>query len=501
MNDVGINLALIGRLVRRRWPVLLVLALLGAGLGAAASLVLSPGFVSTSKVLLQGSRDEKQLPAETQVATSLIVLDRTADALKWGVTGSQLQSKVSAIVSGNVIEISGAADTPVRAQQLADRATAQYIAFSTRIVTDAANASAEFAQKGRQAVQQHVDDANKRITELQASPAIAAPGPEGDQARTELQQQQQAITKASKDLEQVDQASESAALDASLGASSSTIIELATRPDAPASPTLIECIIGGALALVLLGLIAHVVALRTDRRLRSADDIAAACGAPVLGSVEAAVPSQGRPSLLGRLLHDNRQWAYTALPVAEDDRSREARYQRILRRIESGSRRPALLVVRADDDPVAGGAVIELAISAAAGREPVALVTEDEELTARAAAAATGGHRIVAGPTFPDAGPASILVDVRIAVARPIIPDIGPTDGALLLITMGSRTAWELAAVAGACFDAGQLVRGAVVLAPTGPSAADDRGTAGVGAASSDDAQVEPGDEAMAGTL
>ncbi len=501
MNEVAVNLALIGRLIRRRWQVLLVLVVLGAAAGAASSLVLSPGFVSTSKVLLQGSRDEKQLPAETQVATSLIVLDRTAEVLKWGVTGSELQSKVSATVDGHVIAISGAADTPQRAQELADRVTAQYIGFSTRIVTDAANASAESAQKGRQAVQLQIDDANKRITQLQASPLIAAPGSEGDQARAELQQEQQVIAKASKDLEQVDGATESAALDASLGASSSTVIELATLPGAPASPTLVECILGGALALALLGLIAHVVALRTDRRLRSADDVAAAAGAPVLGSVEVAVASSAGP-LLHRLLHDDRQWAHTALPVAEDDRSRDARYQRALRRIARGPRPLTLLVVGADDDPLARTALLDLAVSAADGPDPVALVTDDDELVERATAAAaqSGRRRLVAGSVWPDPGSALTLVDVRIAPARPIIPDAGPTDGALLLVAMGSRTAWELAAVAGACFDAGQQVRGAVVLAPTSNPTADDHGGPAPSGLRSDDAPADSGDQALAGT-
>ena len=62
MNETSIDLALIWRLVRRRKAALLVLAVLGACVGAALSLVLSPGYVSTSKVLLQGSRNPNEVP-------------------------------------------------------------------------------------------------------------------------------------------------------------------------------------------------------------------------------------------------------------------------------------------------------------------------------------------------------------------------------------------------------------------------------------------------------
>ena len=57
MNETSIGLALIGRLLRKRWVVFAVLAIVGACVGAASSLVLAPGYVSTAKVLLQGQRN------------------------------------------------------------------------------------------------------------------------------------------------------------------------------------------------------------------------------------------------------------------------------------------------------------------------------------------------------------------------------------------------------------------------------------------------------------
>ncbi len=49
-----IDLAMVGRLIRCRWQVLTALALLGAVLGFGLSFVLSPGYVSDSKVVPAG---------------------------------------------------------------------------------------------------------------------------------------------------------------------------------------------------------------------------------------------------------------------------------------------------------------------------------------------------------------------------------------------------------------------------------------------------------------
>ncbi len=295
--------------------------------------MLSPGYVSTSKVLLQGTRSANELPGETQIATSLIVLNHVADDLNSGVTGNELQHHVSAVIGdGNVLVISGAAATPQAAQQLADKVTTEYVNFSTQIIADAANASTANTQKARQAIQQKIDDANKRITEIQATPGITAQGADGDQARAALQQQQVIVADATKQMEQIDSAADTASLSASLSGANARIIELATLPTQHAAPTSVQLVLGGAIGLALLGLLAHLIALRTDKRLRRAQDLAAAFGAPVLGLVDTTRSDAARPSLLRRVLHDDRRWAYTGNSVVDEGRGRDARYQRVLHR-------------------------------------------------------------------------------------------------------------------------------------------------------------------------
>jgi capsular polysaccharide biosynthesis protein len=475
MNETSIDLALIGRLVRRRRTTLAVLAVLGAVLGAGLSFLFSPGYVSTSKVLLQGTRSANELPGETQIATSLIVLNHVADDLNWGVTGGDLQQRVSAVIAdGNVLVVSGAAATPQAAQQLADKVTTEYVNFSTQIVTDAANASTANTQKARQVIQQKIDDANKRITEIQAGSAITAQTPDGDQARAALQQQQVIVADATKQMEQIDSAADTASLSASLSGANARIIELATLPATQASPTLVQLVLGGAVGLAVLGVLAHLIALRTDKRLRRAQDLAAAFGAPVLGLVGTTRAVAGRPSLLRRVLHDDRRWVATGISVVDDGRGRDARYQRVLQRLHADHGQITVVAIVPTDDPSALGALVDLAVAAAAGPVPVALVTEDEEWAGRVSGVAAEqalGSRLTAGRAVPDPGSAFTIFVAHVVAAQPTVPDVGPTDGALLLTELGTRTSWELTGIAGACADAGQQVLGIVAVAP-----ADDNG-------------------------
>jgi capsular polysaccharide biosynthesis protein len=452
MNETSVDLALIGRLMRRRKIVFVMLAVIGAGLGAASSVVLSPGYVSTTKVLLQGSRSENEIPGETQVATSLVVLNKTADDLKWGITGIQLRGRVSAaIADGNVLTISGSAPTPQAAQQLSDKASAGYLNFSSQIISDAANASSATTQQARTALQAKVDAANKRITELQTSPTLNAAGADGDQARAEMQQAQRSVSEADKQLEQIDSAATTASLDAALSGATARIIEPATLPDAPSSPTLIELILGGAVVLVLLGVLAHLMALRSDRRLRHATEMGAAFGAPVLGVV-ATRAHQAQRSPLQRVLHDDRRWAYPGLmPVVDDARGRDARMRRALHKLGLGRRTGEILALVPTDDAVALNAVVDLAMAAAGSSIPVALCTDDDRLIqlANAVGAERGvGAQLSAGPIVPADRSALVILVARVVASQPTIPEAESSEGALLLVELGTRTGAELVVLA-----------------------------------------------------
>ncbi|MGH3914200.1 MAG: hypothetical protein ACRDTC_12450, partial [Pseudonocardiaceae bacterium] len=69
--------------------------------------------------------------------------------------------------------------------------------------------------------------------------------------------------------------------------------------------------------------------------------------------------------------------------------------------------------------------------------------------------------------------PRTVLHVVDVSAAQPTIPECGRVSGALLVLTAGTRTAWELVGIAEACAEAGHQVLGAFVTHRTPPS--DDR--------------------------
>jgi capsular polysaccharide biosynthesis protein len=424
------RLSIIWQVLRQRWRLLIVVAAVGALLGAGASLVFSPGYETSASVLLQGSRDPDELLTEAQVAKSSVVLDRAAGALEWGVSGVDLAEDVSAgVADGNIIEVSAVADTPERAQQLADRVAQEYVTFSTQLMSNTADSAAQVSQEQQQTLRQQIIDTNQKISELHNS---AGQGQTIDSVgvRTELESLRSALSQAVSKLDEMDTAS---------GAANMVVMGPADRPAGPAAPTLTHFVAGGAVLFFLLGLFGHLFSARTDKRLRNESQIRAALGTTVLGGIDVPdaperagepAPASWRQKLTG--LVTDRSWYVPELPAATDEAGLVIRYRRTLARLREhlppGPGR--VLVVVAKDDPAASRAVERLT---AAGHE-TRLVLEVAEVDAE----------------------------------RPTVPDEA-VPGVLVVTTAGARTGWELVGIAEACADAGHDVLGVVVTHRTRP--------------------------------
>jgi len=203
----------------------------------------------------------------------------------------------------------------------------------------------------------------------------------------------------------------------------------AQRPTGPAAPTMVHFVGGGAAAFLLLGLFGHLFATRADKRLRDEAEIVSALGSTVLGTVDVPdepadrVPATGLRRLVG--LGDRDQpWYAPDPPAPSDETGLDVRYRRVLSRLPVHG---DVLAVVPGDDPAARRAADRLA-------------------------------RTV--------GPASVCA-VEVSAERPVVPD--GTGGVLVLVSAGTRTAWELVGLAGACTDAGQDVLGVVVVHRTRP--------------------------------
>ncbi|PSJ28496.1 polysaccharide biosynthesis protein [Streptosporangium nondiastaticum] len=431
MSDDTIRLVTIGRILRRRRRLLAVLTLVGALVGYGTSVLFPPRYTASASVLLPGQWEERALLTQAEIATSSAVVDRAADTLGWtGVSRGELRDRVSATAAdGNIIKISGTADTPERAQRLSDQLAQQFVAFAARIAGDDTNPD---AAAGPEALRQKVEQTSRRITEL-ANAADPGRTVESVQARTELEKLRSTLQEAMKKLDQADLVTKKAGM---------VVMGPAARPTGEAPPTRVQLIVAGALLFFLLAVIGHLVAARVNRRLRTEAEIAAALGSALLGTVD--VPAEGpalRPEGRGprarirRLLGVDTRWDVPAPRMSGDEAGRRIRYRRVCDRLRD--RLPAtrrLLVVVPDGDEIAHRAAGQLAAEAGNGPSPES-----------------------------SSGDCPGLRVVGISVSRPMVPDRGAESGAVVVLSAGSRTEEELVGIAEACADAGHEIAGVVV--------------------------------------
>ncbi|MGW6417141.1 Wzz/FepE/Etk N-terminal domain-containing protein [Streptomyces sp. NPDC055055] len=427
MSDDTIRLVTIGRIVRRRRRLLALLVVVGALVGYSTSLLFPPRYTTSASVLLPGAWEERELRTQTEIATSSVVVDRVAATLAWGgVSAAELREQVVAEASdGNIIKISGTADTPARAQQLADQTARQFVAFAARVM---GNGTDPDAAARLDALRKQVETTNRRITEL-ADAADPGRTVESVQTRTDLEKLRTSLREAIDKLDQADTAA-SKAVKANM-----VVMGPAARPDGKAPPTRTQLVAAGVVLAFLITVIGHLTAARMSRRLRTEAEITAALRSTLLGTVDvpaerAAHRGKGRGpwALVRRLLGLDVRWDLPVPRTSGDEASRQTRYRRVCARLRD--RLPAsrsLLVVVPEGDETALRAAEQLAAEAAG--EPLLRVT-------------------------------------AVSVTQPMLPDRDDETGALIMLSAGSWTAGELAGVAEACADARHEVVG-VVLAGT----------------------------------
>ncbi|MFC1404170.1 MULTISPECIES: hypothetical protein [Streptacidiphilus] len=421
MSDDTIRLATVGRILRRRWRLLVIFAVLGALAGYGVSLLFPARYATTTSVVLSGTWDDRALLTQAEIATSSVVIDRAAAALPWAGAGdTKLKDQVGAAVTdGNIIKISANADTPDHAAQLADEMAEQYVAFATQI-TNTSSGSTTADQSA--ALRKLVTQTSSKITALSEG---VNPGQtvEGVQARTELEQLRNDLEEAITKLDQANPVSDQGTL---------VVVGSAAVPTSQAPPTRPELVGGGALLFLLFGVIGHLTAARSGRRARTEREITSALGSALVGTVD--VPVEGRAhgpqghgpgSWMKWLVGVETRWDLPTVQSSGDEASRQIRYRRVGARLREQLSAPRqLLVVVPDGDRTAGRA---------AGR----LVAE------------AGGD--------PQLRVALVPVD------RPVVPDRISESGALVVLSAGSWTDAELAGIAQACEEARHRIVGYVV--------------------------------------
>ncbi|TPQ24086.1 Wzz/FepE/Etk N-terminal domain-containing protein [Streptomyces sporangiiformans] len=420
MSDDTIRLVTIGRILRRRWRLLAIVAVVGALVGYGTSVLFPPRYTASASVLLPGQWEERELLTQVDIATSSAVIDRAAAKLGWtDVSGPELRDRVTAkAADGNIIKISGTADTPERAQQLSDRVAQQFVRFAARI----AGGSTDPSATGPEALRQKVEETNRRITDL-ANAADPGQTVESVQARTALEKLRTSLEEAMTKLDQADPAANKAGM---------VVMGPAPRPTGEAPPTRMQLIVAGALLFFLLAVIGHLVAARVNRRLRTESEIAAALGSALLGTVDvpdelrAHRPEDGGPrARIRRLLGVDTRWDMPTPRRSGDEAGRRIRYRRVCARLRNQLPAPRRLLV---------------------------VVPDGDEIARRAA-----GQLVAEAESDP------LLRVVEVSVDRPVVPDRETESGALVVLSAGSWTADELAGIAEACADGRHEVVGIVV--------------------------------------
>ncbi|MEU4202132.1 Wzz/FepE/Etk N-terminal domain-containing protein [Streptomyces sp. NPDC045470] len=434
MSDDTIRLVTIGRMLRRRRRFLAVLAVVGALVGYGVSVLYPPRYTASASVLLPGQWEQRELLTQVEIAASSAVVDRAAAELGWaGVSGDALRDRVSAeAADGNIIEISGTADTPERAQQLSDRVAQQFVAFAARIAGGTADPG---TAAGPEDLRQKVAETNRRITDL-ANAADPGRTVESVQARTALEKLRTALQEAMKKLDEADPAT---------GKAGMVVMGPAARPTGAVPPTRMQLIVAGALLFFLLAVVGHLAAARMNRRLRTEPEVAAALGTTLLGAVD--VPGEGRAhrpedrdrrARIRRLLGIDTRWDVPEPQRSGDEAGRRVRYRRVCARLRD--RLPA-------------------------PRRVLVVVPEGDEIARRAAGQLVAEAASDPSPSSSSRGNPTLRV-VEVSVSRPMVPDRDTESGALIVLSAGNWTAEELAGIAAACADARHEVVGTVVAGP-----------------------------------
>ncbi|OUD04162.1 Wzz/FepE/Etk N-terminal domain-containing protein [Streptomyces swartbergensis] len=422
MSEDTIRLVTIGRMLRRRRRLLAVLAVVGALVGYGTSLVFPPRYTTSASVLLPGQWEERELLTQVDIATSSTVVDRAAATLGWrGVSGAELRDRVTAeAADGNIVKISGTADTPERAQRLSDQVAGQFVEFAARIAGGGTDSE---AATGLEALRKNVEETNRRITDL-ASAAGSGQTVESVQGRTALEKLRTSLEQAMTKLDEADPATNKAGM---------VVMGPAARPAGEAPPTRTQLVVSGALLFFLLAVIGHLAAARMNRRLRTEPEIAAALGSALLGTVDVPEERSGahRPedrvprARIRRLLGVDTRWDLPTPQRSGDEAGRRIRYRRVCARLRDRLPAPGRLLV---------------------------VVPDGDEIARRAA-----------GQLVAEANGDLLLRVVEVSVDRPIVPDRDTESGALVVLSAGGRTAQELAGIAEACADGGHEVVGVVV--------------------------------------
>lgn len=339
-NQGGSDLrAVVGMLRRRLWVIVLA-AVVGAGVAYAVSELSDPSYESTTVLLFR----PLQLPVQLTGLPLEIPSDAARDAttnqklvslesvraaaaarLGGGVTADTLKDDVTVTLDGEseLVNVTGKASTPAQAMRIADAVASAYVAQSAAQVRRTLRTTIE-------AVRQQVRETSPNAKASQAAQAIAL-------RRLLL-------------LEATSQGDV-------------RVVQSAQPPDGASSPrTVLSVVLGGILGMIV-GVALALAIEQFDRRLRGAEQVEAALELPLLASVPKS-----------KALRAKAPWQ-RPLPAAEAEAFKRLRAN--LRGLPGGRELRTVLVTSPSAESGKTTVALRLAAAAAASGQRVSLIEAD----------------------------------------------------------------------------------------------------------------------------
>jgi capsular polysaccharide biosynthesis protein len=288
--------------LRRRWSLLVGVVALFVVLAVAFSLRQPTRYRATAEVLFRqepftvetGVDDqlvpqqrldpERVIQNETRLAASEPVRERVRAEL-----GDPVSISASNVRDSDVIRITATAADAERAARMADTAAAAYTELRRRQV------ERDFTS-GLAAIDQRLDDIDRRVEELDTALATDPPGPEAAALTAEREVLLDQRAEWQRERRRVEAEAAVRALD------QVQVLEPATVPSSPVQPaTVRNAVLAAVVGLVVALLLAYATD-RLDDRVRRPEDLESLTGIPVLGTV----PSGGGTGMTSVGLDDRR---------------------------------------------------------------------------------------------------------------------------------------------------------------------------------------------------
>lgn len=460
---------------RRRLTLLLVLGT-SVACAFAYTVLQPPAFVARSGVLLPASPlDEngkalRDMDTEVQVAASAQVLTPAGRAVTPPVSAVALRRKVSVrAVSTAVLEVQVSDRSARRAALLADAVASEYVAYSFKATSDESDTTIRLLLDQAATLDEQVRKLEDNIASNTSRLAGTDPN-SGEALRItaliDAMRSQQ--VDAARQLATVNGRIADARLTGELSRRATRVLDSAVSPSNPAGPRAVRNLAVGGMVGLIAGIIVALVRDRRDRRLRTRDQLAHAAEAPVLASL--SVPRTTSLRAYRKLLE---KW----VPAPVEHLALTELFARLG---IAGHEPPTNVVfVTLPGDHAGSTVAIQLASFAAATGLSTALIVGSEHPTlarlSRTCSRSDGGApsrenlRVCAGPNdvdVDDLQAADILITLLTHEGRLDIPTWGRRTTVTLAVSSGFATGDSLASVVLACLDAGQPLRGVLVVNP-----------------------------------